>query len=54
MKKTAKKMAEDAKIPISDEDYYYNFYPDKFDEFCKQLIKERDAQWMLLLTKIKL
>ena len=42
----AKEIAEDAKVPISDEDYYYNFHPDIFNEFCKQLLKE---QWEIYL-----
>lgn len=41
MKLTAKEMAEDAKVPVSDEDYYYNFHPDIFNKFCKQLLKEQ-------------
>lgn len=38
---TVKKIAENCKQQISDEDYIYVFIPTVFDEFCKQLCKEQ-------------
>jgi len=47
-------MAKEAKNWFSDEDYYYNFTPVKFDEFCQQLIKEQIDELELKLYVQKL